>query len=467
VTVVTTGDPNSPSAVALALEKIAHDLRAQLDTLDGYDRGTMGLPFLPPGSTNELVRLRGNSVKNLVKLVLDSFAQNLSVTGFRSGDSTDDLPAWTGLWQPNRLDALQGVVHRTSLKFGLAYVVVLPGVPVPLIRPVSPRRMTAVYDNPMADEWPLFALEEWEQWSATGLSKWARLYTSDEVVLFTRTGESTLTAVSAQTHGVGVCPVVRFVNDMDDDGNVVSEVTALMPLQRAVNETEFNAAVIEKFGAFPQRYAIGWRAESDAQALEASVKRLWTFEDQNVKVGELTAAALAPYMARQRDTMQHAAMLAQIPPQQLIGDMTNLSADALAAAEAAQQRKLGLKRESLGESWEQVLRLAAELAGVGGVDESAEVVWKDTETRSYAAVADGIAKLARGGVPIAELVEDIPGMTQQRVERMQAAIAAQSEMELRKAATAQVNMDAALSNVAVPPGTLPPPAGPPPADNVG
>ena len=50
------------------------------------------------------------------------------------------------------------------------------------------------------------------------------------------------------------------------------------------------------------------------------------------------------------------------------------------------------------------------------VDESAEVVWRDTEARSFAAVVDGIQKLAASGIPIDELVDMIPGATQQKIQ---------------------------------------------------
>jgi hypothetical protein len=94
----------------------------------------------------------------------------------------------------------------------------------------------------------------------------------------------------------------------------------------------------------------------------------------------------------------------------------------LAAAEANQQRKLAAKRESFGESWEQVLKLGAEMsaaepdaAEVTMADAAAEVIWRDTEARSFAAVVDGVTKLAGAGVPIEQLLTIVPGMTQQQI----------------------------------------------------
>ena len=103
---------------------------------------------------------------------------------------------------------------------------------------------------------------------------------------------------------------------------------------------------------------------------------------------------------------------------------------ALAAAEANQQRKLAAKRESFGGSWEQVLRLGAEMAAGGDAeavaentaDAGAEVVWRDTEARSFAAVVDGVTKLASAGVPIEQLLTIVPGMTQQQIQGIKEAM---------------------------------------------
>jgi hypothetical protein len=411
-----------PDDVVRVLRKLRTDQADHLDLLRGFARGTSGLPYIPESSTREIRRLRENSIKNIVKLVVDSFTQNLSVVGFSAGDSTANLPAWDALWQPNQLDALQSLAHTAALRYGYSYVLTLPGDPIPVIRCVSPRRMLAVYLDPVTDPWPVYAWEEWQQWSARGQVTLGRLYDATTVRSYAAVGNNsaTMTLVSVDEHDIGFVPVTRFVNDRDDDGEAVGEIEPLIPLQCAINVTEFNAAVIEQFAAFSQRWIIGWKPEKDAEELIASVRRVWHFEDEDVKVGQFAAADIAPFMARQLATMQHAAMIAQVPPQQLNGDMTNLSADALAAAEAAQQRKLTLKRESFGESWEQVLRLAADLSGqpIDADATDTEMVWRITETRSYAAVADGIAKLARAGVPVEQLVQDLPGMTQQRVDRM-------------------------------------------------
>jgi hypothetical protein len=114
------------------------------------------------------------------------------------------------------------------------------------------------------------------------------------------------------------------------------------------------------------------------------------------------------------------AAVAQTPPHVLLGDLVNLSADALAAAEASTQRKIGEYETIFGESWEQVLRLAAAADGdtASAQDESSEVRWRDTEARSLAQTVDALGKMVQMlGVPAEAAWERIPGVTDQDVER--------------------------------------------------
>jgi hypothetical protein len=104
--------------------------------------------------------------------------------------------------------------------------------------------------------------------------------------------------------------------------------------------------------------------------------------------------------------------------------MVNLSAEALAASEANQQRKLTAKRDSFGESWEQCFRLAAEIEGdtATAEDTSSEVMWRDTEARAFGAIVDGVTKLTAAGVPIEELIDLIPGVNQQKAQSIKDAL---------------------------------------------
>src|SRR5690606_7272135 len=108
--------------------------------------------------------------------------------------------------------------------------------------------------------------------------------------------------------------------------------------------------------------------------------------------------------------------IAQVPPHYLLGQLVNLSAEALVASEASLMRKSKQRQKSFGESHEQLLALAGRV-GVYEVSEDAEVLRADTESRAVAAAADALGKLQALGVPIELILERIPGFTQQDVER--------------------------------------------------
>jgi hypothetical protein len=49
-------------------------------------------------------------------------------------------------------------VHRSALAYGASYATVMPGDTGPVISGYSPREMTAVYQSPTRDDWPMLAL---------------------------------------------------------------------------------------------------------------------------------------------------------------------------------------------------------------------------------------------------------------------------------------------------------------------
>lgn len=423
--------------------------RVWLDRIYEYVRGERGIPKVPEGASDEIRDLARLSVKNVLALVRDSFAQNLSVVGYRTATAKENAPGWE-LWQRNRMDARQAEVHKPALTYGSSYVSVLPGPDGPVFRPRSPRQILAVYEDPSLDAWPQYAMETWVTERNAVRRRMGLLY--DDTYMYELdlgsvadglrdsevariTNPFTVTDVldvnphGAIYEGKPVCPVVRFVNARDADDMIVGEVAPLILAQQAINSVNFDRLIVCRFGANPQRVITGW-AGTKQEVLKASAMRVWTFEDPDVKAQAFPAATVEPYNSVLEEMLHHVAMVAQISPSQVTGRMINVSAEALAAAEAQQTRKLAAKRESFGESWEQVIRLGMQMAGndpsdraiterdrdQAASDEGAEVVWRDTEARSFGAVVDGVTKLGQAGIPIKHLLPMIPGLTQQQIQ---------------------------------------------------
>jgi hypothetical protein len=415
--------------------------RSQLNVVRRYWQGVQNLPVLvPQDAPREMKTLARISRVNICKIVVDSLAQSLFVDGFRTGaeDDGSDSTLWK-TWQANKLDARQTAIHRAAHAYGASYAVVLPGDPYPVIRGVSPRKMTAVYtdDDP---NWPMWALER------CGGGLW-RLYDQEACYYVgkpngVRSTSDALTFINAEIHDAGVTPVVRYLDeeDLDSDDDVEldqtifwrdmrvplrGQISPLMTLQDQIDVTTFGLLVAQWWGAFRQRYVIGWTAPSENALIRASMARLLTFDDEpgdgdgqgGVKVGEFGQTDLSGYIKSREASLTHAATLSQTPVHELVGNLVNLSAEALAAAEQGHERKVGERQTSFGESHEQALWLAGQYEGVD-VPLDAEVVWRDTSARSFAAIVDGLGKLATMlNVPASELWAKIPGVTQQDVER--------------------------------------------------
>jgi len=378
------------------------------------------LRWLPAGTPAEVRRLAEISRVNVLKFVVNTVVQDMYVDGYRAPKANDDQPAWE-TWQQNRLDARQTGTHRSALSYGTAYVTVLPGEPVPVIRGASPRRMTTLYGTD--DDWPELALERRGLTADGKRRRVYRLY--DDMSAWWIEADDTfgadVTVVKEEEHGVGHVPVVRFRNTINDDewGEVEGEVEPLIPLQDQINITTFGLLVAQHYGAFRQRYILGWAAETEAAALEASARKIWTFEDDEVKVGEFGQTDLKGYLDSREATVRYLATISQTPVHEMLGALINLSAEALAAADASHRRKVSERQIVMGEAWEQVLELAGQLAGTA-TDPTAYVRWRDTESRSLSQVADALSKLVLLGVPPKALWEHIPGVSQQEVEQWKA-----------------------------------------------
>ncbi|MCP3801845.1 phage portal protein [Allokutzneria sp. A3M-2-11 16] len=397
-----------------------------------YINGEHDTPRLPSGVSPELRRLAEDSRLNLLPLIVESHVQRLKVDGYRTKGAEANSSPWAD-WQANRMDARQSSVHRDAITYGVSYVVVLPGEPSPVIRPVSPRRMVAVYDDEASDDFPLYALEVRRSATPAGPRNLARLYDANAVYfLAAEEHGGGWSYVEHREHGLDVCPVVRFRNtyETNAEGYTLGEIERRIPMQNSLNQTNFSLAVIKEFGAFRQRYAIGWEPPRDEKtglpredaALTASIRRLWAFGDPDVKLGEFDATNMDGYLRAREDEVRFLAVLAQVPPQALLGQLANLSAEALTATGVGQDRLIEDRETLFGESWEDVLRLCARVRGdlIAASDNTSEVIWRDTTARSLAQIVDALGKMVQMlSVPAEAVWSRIPGVTQTEVESWQ------------------------------------------------
>lgn len=419
--------------------------RIRLTKISDYAHGRGGIPELAPGASKELKDIASLSRLGMARTVLKTYLRGLTVTGFRSPTAADNDPVW-GWWQAHRMDARQALAHRPALTYGVSYASLLPddrtGDPA---RPAfwNPLNAIVSYEAP-DDEFPESAVlmrptregrsmlfidretvtpvllrknggahqdgdidgQRWENLEVTGDS-WAH---------------------GAVYDGQPVCPVVRFVDDAEDDERYgLGVVEPVIELNRAMNQVNFDRLVVSRFGAYDQKVIIGWSTEKQ-RLTEMSAAHISTIDrhPDDVRIESWQASALAPYSELIREMREQVALEAAIPLW-AAGNISNVSTDTAAMIEAAHQRELGIKRNSYGESWEQLLRLAVDMNGQTQPADDAEMIWQATQVQTFAGVVDGITKLANipadaAGVPIEMMLDLIPGMSQQKIDAIADAI---------------------------------------------
>lgn len=395
--------------------------RQHMDLLDKWYRGEQAEPRGGKNPSREYNTLRRMALSPHLRLIVNVVAQGLVVDGYRAAEQLENSDPWR-VWQFNGMDARQRRIHRGALAHSVAYATCLPGDPLPVMRGVSARRMIAVYGDPAADEWPMFAL----QVDHSADEYLVRLF-DEEAVHYV--GLSSIGSVpkfiESRPHESGRCPVVRFTVDLDDDGRTQGEVAPYIPLGERIDQDTFDRLVVQRGGSWKVRTVAGM-AKPETDEEKRATERLLEVGDllvsgsPDTRFGTLDATPLDGFIAAKEADVRELAAVSQTPPIDLLGEIANLSAEALEAAKDAAQQKRNEFKLSLGESHEQLLRLAGAQMGdaAAAADYSAQVIWRDVGFSSLSREADALGKLAQMlGVPVELLWERIPGWTQQDVAR--------------------------------------------------
>ncbi len=408
--------------------------RTTMEQRRAYASGRGGVPDVDSDASEELRDLAKISRLGMCRVVVRTFVRGLAVVGFRSPAARADDQGWAW-WQAHRLDARQALVHRQALTYGESFVSVLPDddradpARAAFWTPLSCR---VEYDEP-DDRFPQRAvlvrrsaeghvvLLVDDTTVTPGLVRPAPTGADDGLVGGSRYEDVEITGQpwehGATYDGRPVCPVVRFVDGAsDDERRGEGVVEPVIELNRAMNQVNFDRLCVARFGAHDQKLLIGWSASKD-RLVKLSTSHIAAIDvhPDEVRVDRWQASPLAPYNELIRELREQVALEAAIPLW-ATGSISNVSVDTAAMIEAAHQRELSIKRDTLGEAWEQVLRLAVTMSAGDAPAEDAEVVWRETQARSLGVVVDAIAKLVSVGVPVTELLDLVPGMTKQRID---------------------------------------------------
>jgi hypothetical protein len=398
----------------------------RLGMFEAYYVGLHRPPYEPETATREFRELVHRSVTNLTRLIVNTMTQRLVVDGFRpSSSSMENAPQWEW-WQANGLDARQKALYDEAAKNGYAGCMVLPGSPVPVMRPVSPREWWIGFED-FSDDWPFLGLKQparryqGGQYPPADVADWEEWHVLDDQNRFVVriNGDHMVEILSVTEHGLGVVPIVPFRNSWNLTRYPDGEIEPAIAIQDRLNQTVFDLLVAQTYAAAPQKWATGLVLPTDEQNnpivdLRAFAKSLWATGETDAKFGSLPEANLKNIVEAIEQALRVYGLTTQTPPHYLLGDLVNLSAEALLAADTTLAKKVENHQVLFGESWEQTFRLAGRAAGdeVAAQDTEAQVWWRDTEPRSIAQQVDALGKMATMlAIPPAALWEKVPGAT--------------------------------------------------------
>lgn len=435
---------NEPQAAQL-VDKLIAELRlrqSDIHTWNAYYSGNHPLVFASDEWKKAHSARYGKFADNWCAVVADSPAERLQPTGIRLPDGTSggvaDSDLWRA-WQVNGCDAESSAgfvdLEVSSRTFALVWgnddddVEITwesPSEVIVAYEPGSHRRRTAALKVWREDEFEM-----------------ATLYLPDELWKFRRAlGESTRIEVmgvdpfrwrpreienepNPMPNPLGLVPIVEMPNRPRLDGTARSEIAGVAPMQDAINLLWAYLFTTADFASFPQRVVLGQQppkvpklnAQGDVIGEEmvpldkfASDRVVWLTGKES-KVDQWDAADLKQFTDIIEVQVGHIAAQTRTPPHYLVSNkgLSNLSGDALVAAETGLVKKVEEQQTFIGPRLQELFRLVALAQGDNRKAEAVragKILWRDAESRSDHQMADKIIKLRQAGFPFRWLVEE-------------------------------------------------------------
>lgn len=421
------------------------DKRAkQAELLDCYYDGDH--PYPDPVKTLKVTRayrrLMEMSKANWPRLIVDSCGERLSVNGIKMGGGGKllDVEAW-GAWQHSSLDLGADLVHTQALCNKSSYVIVWPDDDGKV--EIVPEHASTTIVQYAAGS--LFrrsaAMRRWRDDDG----RWrANLFLPDAIWKFRSKIEGSYSPAPSSVddwelledgyieNPWGKVPVVEFIANPRLRPKAFGMLQGLGEFEDQtghidrLNFTTFSWLVSMVSMGFDLHVVIGDEIAYDDEgnalpAFERTADRVVQFEDPNTKVINVPGTDLKNYELTTEAFVRQLAAITKTPAHYLTGDMVNLSADAIRAAEAGLISKVYDHQRSFGESWEEVMRLAT-MMDDGASDElraaaedpSTEIEWVNPESRSLAEQADAASKLA-AILPWRGIMETVFDFTPQQI----------------------------------------------------
>jgi hypothetical protein len=430
----------SPKETVVRLHAKLERRKARTAKWSDYYNGNRPLLFASPEFSKTHGGLFENFSDNWCQLVPDSTVERLMPLGFRLADgSIDEAAAKT--WRQSECDVEVGLAFLEALITGRAFALVWkPDGKTTEITFESAAQAIVEY-VPGRRRLRSAGLKVWSD----HVNEYATLFTPTVVYRFERLAKNSGDWADRKTdlaqgepahlpNPLGTVPLVELPNRSRLHGSPRSEIENVAPLQDAMNTLWAHLMTASDTLALPARAVLGMDrpvreilddegeviGEEDLPLDQFRSDRLLWLEREGASIAEFSAADLTNYTKVIEVAVQHIAAQTRTPPHYLLGQMVNVSADALVAAESGLVAKVQERQRYFGAALREVMRLAALADGdTGRAADLAlgSVVWRDAQFRSDAQYADALTKLKAINVPDEALWERIPGVDPDQIKR--------------------------------------------------
>ncbi len=399
------------------LERLYKRLRDRQPSIAEWDRWYSGEHPDPRGSEKAaplLDRLLDACGLNVLATVTDAAHERMQVEGFKVAGQVDD-DVWE-IWQANNFDAASSQVFLEKMALSESYVLVDPtenGAGLPTLTPEHPEQ--CIVENYPGTQTRAAALKLWRDDFGDRPLVRAMVYLPDDVYGYaapTRISGMAqrpaweLQASDSGDNELGEVPLVPFSNRPRMLKPPRPEFEPAIVVQRRINKTLLDRMAMQDEGAFKALWATGLDIPTDpdtgqpVEPFRRAIDRMFVNEDPQGRFGQFEAEDIKQMLDAVEADVKHAAILVPTPPDQLLGQMVNVSAEGLKSAQASLISRVRRHMRSDEEPLEEVARLALKAAGRDVPQVSAmTTVWRNPEFRTEGELVDALTKMATLNVP--------------------------------------------------------------------
>lgn len=420
--------------------------RADMTKAQQYFDGKQPMAHIDPKILSQLQHRIAPLNINVCRVAVESLAQRLRVTGFRSSPGEVVDRELAALWQRNGMDEKSQLAQTEALVLGRSYFMAWTDGNGRARITAETAMQLAVHRDPLTSQID-GALKRWLDPNGYAMSMMltpdaVRTYRSRQSAKMDPLyGEPPIidtdaTLLDEQPNPLGRVPVVAIVNRpslVNLDG--VSDMVDLFPIVDAIGKLGSDMVVTAEFSASPRRWATGigdpqGMSQQQAEDMADRIREYWekanaakfiTTSNADAKFGAFPVAELTNFVAAVEMLMSKAATVSSLPQYFVNAAVANpTSADAIRSSESRLSQRARERQQWWSGAYEDLMRLAR-LIETGVEDpnlDDLETLWANPEPTTIAQTADAQSKLIGAGIIDRRASLEALGLTPLEIDRI-------------------------------------------------